>query len=147
MAFNLDNLLKEEVKFETGIKGKKILLYGCNDVGKTKQMSKMPKPFLIMTEAGGSAVSCLKEACDTWGHFKEIVDDLTSSKNLEKRKEQIELLLLIQQKILYHNQKRLYVINLVFVIYQKFKEGKMVIKLQEKTLNNKLINSLLKVIV
>lgn len=94
MAFSLDNLLKEEVKFETGIKGKKILLYGCNDVGKTKQMSKMPKPFLIMTEAGGSAVSCLKEACDTWGHFKEIVDDLTSSKNLEKRKEQIETIII-----------------------------------------------------
>ena len=94
MAFNLDTLLEKEVTFETGIKGKKILLYGCNDVGKTKQMSKMPKPFLIMTESGGSAVNCPKESCDDWRHFKEIIDDLTNSKNLEKRKTQIETIII-----------------------------------------------------
>lgn len=94
MAFSLDKLLEEEVKFETGIKGKKILLYGCNDVGKTKQMSKMPKPFLIMTESGGSAVDCPKEPCDDWRHFKEIIDDLTSSKTLEKRREQVETIII-----------------------------------------------------
>ena len=94
MAFSLDTLLEKEVTFETGIKGKKILLYGCNDVGKTKQMSKMPKPFLIMTESGGSAVNCPKESCDDWRHFKEIIDDLTNSKNLEKRKTQIETIII-----------------------------------------------------
>ncbi len=94
MAFSLDKLLEEEVTFETGIKGKKILLYGCNDVGKTKQMSKMPKPFLIMTEAGGSAINCPKEACDDWRHFKEIIDDLTNSKNLEKRRTQVETVII-----------------------------------------------------
>jgi len=94
MAFSLDTLLEKEVTFETGIKGKKILLYGCNDVGKTKQMSKMPKPFLIMTESGGSAANCPKESCDDWRHFKEIIDDLTNSKNLEKRKTQIETIII-----------------------------------------------------
>lgn len=94
MAFSLDTLLEKEVTFETGIKGKKILLYGCNDVGKTKQMSKMPKPFLIMTESGGSAVNCPKESCDDWRHFKEIIDDLTNSKNLEKRKTQVETIII-----------------------------------------------------
>ena len=94
MAFSIDKLLEEKVTFETGIKGKKILLYGCNDVGKTKQMSKMPKPFLIMTESGGSAVKCPKEPCDDWRHFKEIVDDLTNSKNLEKRRTQIETIII-----------------------------------------------------
>ena len=94
MAFSLDKLLEEEVTFETGIKGKKILLYGCNDVGKTKQMSKMPKPFLIMTEAGGSAIHCPKESCDDWRHFKEIIDDLTNSKNLEKRRTQVETVII-----------------------------------------------------
>lgn len=94
MAFSLDTLLEKEVTFETGIKGKKILLYGCNDVGKTKQMSRMPKPFLIMTESGGSAVSCPKEPCDDWRHFKEIIDDITNSKNLEKRRTQIETIII-----------------------------------------------------
>ena len=94
MAFSLDTLLEKEVTFETGIKGKKILLYGCNDVGKTKQMSKMPKPFLIMTESGGSAVNCPKESCNDWRHFKEIIDDLTNSKNLEKRKTQVETIII-----------------------------------------------------
>lgn len=94
MAFSLDKILEEKVTFQTGIEGKKILLYGCNDVGKTKQMSKMPKPFLIMTESGGSAANCPKEPCDDWRHFKEIVDDLTMSKNLEKRKAQVKTVII-----------------------------------------------------
>lgn len=106
MAFSLDKVLEQEVKFETGIKGKKILLYGCNDVGKTKQMSKMPKSFLIMTEAGGSAVKCLKEPCDDWRHFKEIVDDLTNSKNIETRKQQIETIIIDTAENLVNQSER-----------------------------------------
>ena len=92
MAFNFDNVLEEKNVFNKGLTSKKILLYAVNDTGKTKQATKLPKPFLIMTEAGGSAINCPKEPCDDWRHFKEIVDDLTNSKNLVKRQEQQKVL-------------------------------------------------------
>lgn len=78
--FSFKDKLNEEVKFDDGIRGKKIILYGCNDTGKTFQSTKFPKPFLIMTESGGSAVNCPKEDCtEKWSKFKEIVDDLVKN--------------------------------------------------------------------
>lgn len=86
--FSFKEKLKEEVKFDDGIRGKKILLYSTNDTGKTYQACHLPKPFLIMTEAGGSAVNVPKEDCtDKWSHFKEIVDDLC--KNAEEYKDDL----------------------------------------------------------
>ena len=94
--FDLDKKLEEEkdVKFEYGIKSKKILLYSGNSVGKSYQSSKFPKPFLIMTESGGGALNCLKEPCNTWEKFKDIVNDLTKEKNLKKRQSQVETVII-----------------------------------------------------
>ena len=85
MAFNFEDLVKEEVTFDSGMQGKKLMVYGVNDTGKTKQLTKLDRPFLIMTESGGSAVNCPKVPCDDWRTFKEIMDDMTNKKNFEKR--------------------------------------------------------------
>ena len=85
MAFNFEDLVKEEVTFDSGTQGKKLMVYGVNDTGKTKQLTKLDRPFLIMTESGGSAVNCPKVPCDDWRTFKEIIDDMTNKKNFEKR--------------------------------------------------------------
>ena len=85
MAFNFEDLVKEEVIFDSGMQGKKLMVYGVNDTGKTKQLTKLDRPFLIMTESGGSAVNCPKVPCDDWRTFKEIIDDMTNKKNFEKR--------------------------------------------------------------
>ena len=85
MAFNFEDLVKEEVTFDSGMQGKKLMVYGVNDTGKTKQLTKLDRPFLIMTESGGSAVNCPKVPCDDWRTFKEIIDDMTNKKNFEKR--------------------------------------------------------------
>ena len=78
--FSFADKLKEEVKFDDGIKGKKLVLFGCNDTGKTYNACHLPAPFLIMTESGGSAVNCPKEDCtEKWSKFKEIVDDLVKN--------------------------------------------------------------------
>lgn len=91
--FSFKEKIKEEVKFDDGIRGKKIVLYGCNDVGKTYQACHFPKPFLIMTEAGGSAVNCPKEDCtEKWSKFKEIVDDLC--KNAEDYEEILQTVII-----------------------------------------------------
>lgn len=94
MAFNFDNLLNEEVTFDTGMQGKKIMVYGVNDTGKTKQLTKLDKPLLIMTESGGSAVSCPKQPCNDWRTFKEIVTDMTKESNFKKRFEQCRTIII-----------------------------------------------------
>lgn len=95
MAFSFDEVLTRETKFEGSLAHKKILLYACNNTGKTYQATRMSdKTFLIATEAGYGAVTCPVEPCDDWKHFKEIVADLTSPKTLEQRLSQIEVVVI-----------------------------------------------------
>ena len=72
MAFNFEEVLKRDTSLEGGISGKKVLLYGKNNVGKTFQATRLSKgkTFLIATEAGDGAVTSAKESCTTWSHFK-----------------------------------------------------------------------------
>lgn len=95
MAFNFDDLLTKEVKFDSSLAGKKIYLYSTNNTGKTYQATRLSdKTFLIATEAGYGAVTCAVKDCDDWKTFKEIVADFTSPKNLEKRLEQVEVIVI-----------------------------------------------------
>ena len=94
MGFNFDDLLNEEVKFEGGLNGKKIMVYGSNNLGKTNQCSKLAdgKVLLIATESGASAVKCPKVPCMDWRTFKEVVNDMTKSSNVAKRLEQVRVI-------------------------------------------------------
>ena len=97
MAFNFEtNVLNKEQKMQSKKKKKKILLYGKNNVGKTFQATKLSKgkTFLIATEAGDGAITSMKEPCDSWSHFKEIVSDLTKPQNIEKRRELIDVVVI-----------------------------------------------------
>jgi len=106
MPFNFDELEKEEVVFDSGMQGKKIMVYGVNDTGKTKQLTKLDRPLLIMTESGGSAVNCMKVPCDDWRTFKEIVDDMTIQKNFEKRFEKCRTILIDTAENLVNQSER-----------------------------------------
>lgn len=93
--FSFADKLKEEVKFDDGIKGKKILIYGCNDTGKTYQSCHLPSPFLIMTESGGSAVNCPKEDCtEKWSKFKDICEDLVKNAKEYQSKEMLQTVII-----------------------------------------------------
>ena len=79
------NLLElEETGMVASLAGQKALLYGGNNLGKTFQASKMPKPLLLMTEAGGNAVRCPKVSITKWAMFKDFVNQLTNEKTLEE---------------------------------------------------------------
>lgn len=106
MAFNFDNLLQEEVTFDSGMQGKKMMVYGVNDTGKTKQLTKLDRPFLIMTESGGSAVNCPKAPCDDWRTFKEIVDDMTNKKTFDSRFEKCRTILIDTAENLVNQSER-----------------------------------------
>lgn len=90
----IDLLNLEEDNFMGGMEGKKILVYGVNDVGKTKQLTKLEKPLLLMTESGGSAVKCKKLPITTWGRFKEVTDSLTKESTLEQMKEKFQSIII-----------------------------------------------------
>lgn len=60
-----------------GLEGKKILIYGSNDCGKTKQSMHLDKPLLLMTESGGGALSNRKWSIPTWSAFCQMVETLT----------------------------------------------------------------------
>lgn len=79
-----DLLSLTEDAFMSGMEGKKIMIYGVNDTGKTKQLTKLNKPLLLMTESGGSAVKCRKLPVSKWSKFKEIVESLTAEKTFEQ---------------------------------------------------------------
>lgn len=86
-ALNSENL------FDDGIKGKKILVYGTNDGGKTYQTAHFPKPYLVMTEAGGGAVNIPKVDCtDKWSQFKDVVDDVC--KNVDSYKDKLQTIII-----------------------------------------------------
>lgn len=61
------------------LSGQKILIYGDSSTGKTFQATRMEKPFLLMTEAGGNARNCPKKFIDSWDTFTTIVKQLTDN--------------------------------------------------------------------
>ena len=90
--FSFEDVLKQENKFDDGIKGKKILFYGENDTGKTYQATHFPKPLLLMTESGGSAVNCPKVSIPSFSYFKSVVGDVT--KNVEQYRDSLQTIII-----------------------------------------------------
>lgn len=88
-----DLLSLTEDAFMSGMEGKKIMIYGVNDTGKTKQLTKLNRPLLLMTESGGSAVKCRKLPVSKWSKFKEIVESLTAEKTFEQMYESYRTIL------------------------------------------------------
>lgn len=90
----IDLLALQEDNFMGGMEGKKIIVYGVNDTGKTKQLTKLEKPLLLMTESGGSAVKCMKLPIPTWAKFKEITDSLTKEATLDQMREKFQTIII-----------------------------------------------------
>lgn len=90
----LDLLNLQEDAFMSGMEGKKIVVFGVNDTGKTKQLTKLDRPLLLMTEAGGSAVRCKKLPISTWSKFKEVVDMLAKEATFDQMYEQYRTIII-----------------------------------------------------
>lgn len=71
-----------------GLEGKVITIYGSNNLGKTKQATRMKKPFYLGFEKGIRAISGVPFLpINKWSDFKKINKQLTDPKNLEKARE------------------------------------------------------------
>ncbi len=71
-----------------GLEGKRIMIYGGNNLGKTKQSTRMKKPFYLPFEKGVNAISGVSFVpINTWADFKKVNKQLTSLGTVEKAKE------------------------------------------------------------
>ncbi|MFO1442947.1 ATP-binding protein [Bacillus sp. Bva_UNVM-123] len=71
-----------------GLEGKVITLVGSNSLGKTKQATRMDKPFYLGFEKGIRAIAGVPFLpINNWRDFKKINKQLTDPKTLEKAKE------------------------------------------------------------
>lgn len=69
-----------------GLEGKVITIYGSNNLGKTKQSTRMKKPLYLPFEKGLNAIAGVKfMAINSWADFKKVNKQLT--KNADKAKE------------------------------------------------------------
>lgn len=70
-----------------GLEGKVILLAGSNSVGKTRQATRMKKPFVLAFEKGINAISGVPYAnIEKWSDFKKVNRQLTG-KDKDKARE------------------------------------------------------------
>lgn len=70
-----------------GLEGKVILLVGSNSVGKTRQATRMSKPFVLAFEKGINAISGVPYAnVEKWSDFKKVNKQLTG-KDKDKARE------------------------------------------------------------
>ena len=71
-----------------GLEGKRIMVYGGNNLGKTKQSTRMRKPFYLPFEKGVNAISGVPFVpINNWADFKKVNKQLTSPATVEKAKE------------------------------------------------------------
>lgn len=76
-----------------GLEGKILTIYGSNNLGKTKQASRMEKPLYIPLEKGLNAIAGVPfMPANNWSDFKKITKQI--SKNAEKAKESYKTIII-----------------------------------------------------
>lgn len=86
MSFDIFN--PQVSKIASGMDGKVILVYGGNSTGKTKQATRMPKPFYLGFEEGIRAISGVPFLpINNWSDFKKINRQLTGRRTVDKARE------------------------------------------------------------
>lgn len=88
------DIFKPEVSvIAKGIEGKVVTIYGSNNLGKSKQSSRMTKPLYLPFEKGLNAIAGVNfMPINSWGDFKK-VNKQTFPKTLKKQRKCIRQLL------------------------------------------------------
>ncbi|MFT4400522.1 ATP-binding protein [Bacillus sp. SW14] len=90
MAINIFNPQVSVVA--KGLEGKVITIYGSNNLGKTKQSTRMKKPLYLPFEKGLNAIAGVQfMPINSWADFKKVNKQLT--KNAEKAKEMYQTII------------------------------------------------------
>lgn len=84
----------EEEGVSYGLEGLKLMIYGGNNIGKTPQAMRLPKPLLLMGETGGSALKGFKKHIKSKKIFLDTVKELTDEKTLDKYKDKFQTIVI-----------------------------------------------------
>lgn len=83
------------------LSGKTILIYGTNRTGKTKQLTRLPKPCYLAFEAGINGIAGIPFfSMRKWSDFVQFVKQVTNEKNAEKAKEMYQTMILDEASII-----------------------------------------------
>ena len=83
------------------LSGKTLLVYGSNRVGKTKQLTRLPKPYYLAFEAGINAIAGVPFLnMRKWSDFVSFVKQATNEKNREAFKERFQTIILDEASIM-----------------------------------------------
>jgi hypothetical protein len=85
MSLDIFNPVVSAVSYDMA--GKTILVYGSNRTGKTKQLTRLPKPYYLAFEKGLNGIAGVPFApIQKWSDFIKINKQLTNPKTLEAAK-------------------------------------------------------------
>ncbi len=88
MAVNVDIFAPQVSVVAKGLKGKCLMIYGKNNLGKTFVATHMSKPFVIAAESGLNALSGVKyNRVNSWSDVKKITKQFTSKSTVDKARE------------------------------------------------------------
>lgn len=86
MAINI--FAPKTSRIADGLEGKVILVYGSNNLGKTAQAVRFPKPFVLACEMGLNGIDGVDyEPITRWSDFKTAVSQFTSPQTQKKARE------------------------------------------------------------
>lgn len=85
MAVTIDIFNPQKTVLASGLKGKTIMVYGSNNVGKTYVAARLSKPYFIACESGLNAQDGVSYGrVNSWSQFRKIVKQFTSASTVEK---------------------------------------------------------------
>jgi hypothetical protein len=83
------------------LSGKTILVYGTNRVGKTRQLTRLPKPCYLAFEAGINGIAGVPFfPMRKWSDYVQFVKQITNDKNISKAKEIYQTIILDEASIM-----------------------------------------------
>lgn len=95
MAINIDIFKPQVSVVAKGLAGKKILIYGGNNVGKSYAAAHMSKPFFLACENGLNALPGIMYApISNWRDFKKVVKQFTDKSTVDKAREMYDTIVI-----------------------------------------------------
>ena len=83
------------------LSGKTLLIYGSNRTGKTRQLTRLPKPCYLAFEAGINGIASVPFfSMRKWSDFVQFVKQIANEKNTEKAKEMYQTIILDEASIM-----------------------------------------------
>jgi hypothetical protein len=83
------------------LSGKTMLIYGNNRTGKTKNLTRLPKPCYLAFEAGINGIPGIPFFnMRKWSDYVQFVKQITNEKNIEQAKQMYQTIILDEASIM-----------------------------------------------